>query len=75
MINAALGALIGLPLAIVGKSRVGKASRLLSGEESMRAIDSQRKKQSLDVAEPKSLPVPGSVTERTTLDLSRHRKP
>jgi len=34
MLNAVLGALIGLPLVIVGKIRVTQASRLLSGEES-----------------------------------------
>src|SRR5262249_21765382 len=34
MINAVFGAMLGLPLVIVGKMRVTQASRLLSGEKS-----------------------------------------
>ena len=77
MLNAVLGALIGLPLVIVGKMRVTQASRLLSGEESSHAIGSQRDIPYLNEngKEVNRLPPPGSVTDRTTLDLKRHRKP
>jgi hypothetical protein len=74
MLNAVLGALIGLPLVIVGKIRVTQASRLLSGEESAHAIAAQRDNQYLNAGDVNRLP-PGSVTDRTTLDLKRHRKP
>jgi hypothetical protein len=77
MLNAVLGALIGLPLVIVGKIRVTQASRLLSGEESAHAIAAQRDNQYLNAgagADVNRLP-PGSVTDRTTLDLKRLRKP
>jgi len=78
MLNAVLGALIGLPLVIVGKMRVTQASRLLSGEESAHAIAGQRDIQYLNANagnEVNRLPPPGSVTDRTTLELKRHRKP
>jgi len=78
MMNAVLGALVGLPLVIVGKIRVTQASRLLSGEESKRAIAAQRDNQYLSAGAGKEvnrLPPPGSVTDRTTLDLKRHQKP
>jgi len=77
MLNAVLGALIGLPLVIVGKMRVTQASRLLSGEESAQAIAAQRDSQYLNAnagKEVNRLAPPGSVTDRTTLDLKRHRK-
>lgn len=77
MINALFGAIVGLPLVLVGTVRVSQASRLLSGEKPTRAIDSQRKRESLnagDEFEGNRLPPPGSVTDRTTLDLNRHRK-
>ena len=76
MINAALGALIGLPLVMVGKSRVTQASRLLSGEASAKAIDSPRGIRSPDPAvqsEMDQLNPPRSVTEHTTLDLRGRR--
>ena len=79
MLNAAVGALIGLPLVMIGKSRMSQALHLLSGEESVRALDSQRRKdQSLHAGleSDRRLPqAPGSVTEHTTLDLRTHRKP
>ena len=74
MINALLGAIVGLPLVIIGKTRVTKAARLLSGEEPSRAIASQREVQSLNTdpgSEIKRLPPPGSVTEGTTRNLRR----
>jgi len=77
MINALLGAIIGLPLVLIGKTRVTKAARLLSGEEPARAIDSHRKIQSLKAASElgtNQLIAPGSVTEHTTLDLRNQRK-
>jgi len=77
MLNAVLGALIGLPLVIVGKIRVTRATRLLSGEESAQAIAAQRDNQDLNAnagREVNRLPPPGSVTDRTTLDLKRYRK-
>jgi hypothetical protein len=77
MLNALLGAVIGLPLILVGKARVRQASRLLSGEVSARAIDSERQIKSLDAGPDSAtnrLSPPGSVTDRTTLDLGRHRK-
>src|SRR6185295_14605918 len=73
MLNAVLGALIGLPLVIVGKMRVTQASRLLSGEESAQAIAAQRDSQYLNAnagKEVNRLAPPGSVTDRTTLDLN-----
>ena len=78
MLNAVLGALIGLPLVIVGKIRVTQASRLLSGEESAHAIVERRDNQYINAGagvDVDRLPPPGSVTDRTTLDLKRHRKP
>jgi len=78
MLNAVLGALIGLPLVIVGKIRVTQASQLLSGEESEHAIAAHRDTQYLNAnggKEVNRLPPPGSVTDRTTLDLKRHQKP
>ncbi|HJX90938.1 MAG TPA: hypothetical protein VJ372_10605 [Pyrinomonadaceae bacterium] len=77
MINTALGALIGLPLLIVGKTRVSQAAHLLSGEPSMRTIESRREIQSLNAGlEPETnrLIHPESVNEHTTLDLKGHRK-
>ena len=77
MLNAVLGAMVGLPLVIVGKMRVTQASRLLSGEESTYELAAQRDNQYLRAGvgpEIGRLP-PGSVTDRTTLDLKRHRKP
>ncbi len=73
MLNALAGALIGLPLVIVGKRRVSQASRLLSGE-SPRSIES-RKVQALDPEyESKTNPLPPpSVTDHTTLNLGNHR--
>ena len=77
MINAVLGAMVGLPLVIIGKTRVTQASRLLAGTDSARAIASQREIQSLN-ADPGSeinrLHPPDSVTEGTTLNLRRDRK-
>ncbi|HJP90659.1 MAG TPA: zinc ribbon domain-containing protein [Pyrinomonadaceae bacterium] len=78
MLNAAFGALIGLPLIMVGKSRMSQALHLLSGGESVRILGSQRKNQSLPAgveSERRPLPAPGSVTEHTTLDLRTQRKP
>ncbi len=77
MLNAALGAMVGVPLVIVGKMRVTQASRLLSGEESAHEVAAERNYEYLKTgagAEMNRLP-PGSVTDRTTLDLKRHRKP
>ena len=77
MLNALLGALIGLPLVIIGKTRVAKATRLLSGEEPSQAMASQRETQSLNTgpeSEIKRLPPVDSVTEDTTLNLRRDRK-
>jgi len=69
MINALLGALIGLPLVLAGKVRVSQASRLLSSKDS-------RPAQSLNAGyelKSKRLP-PASVTEQTTLNLKNHRQ-
>jgi len=77
MLNALLGAVIGLPLIVVGKVRVRQALRLLSGEVSARAIDSQQQIKSLNAGPDSAsnrLSPSGSVTDRTTLDLGRHRK-
>jgi len=77
MLNALLGAIIGLPLVLIGKTRVTKAARLLSGEEPARAIDSHRNIQSLNGDSElgtNQLIAPGSVTEHTTLDLRNQRK-
>ena len=77
MINALLGAIIGLPLVMIGKRRVTKAARLLSGEEPSQAMASQRETQSLNTgpeSEIKRLPPVDSVTEDTTLNLRRDRK-
>ncbi len=76
MINALLGAMVGIPLIVIGKTRVKHASRLLSGELPARAIDSRRQIQSPGGAELEAnwRRPPGSVTDRTTLDLQRHRK-
>jgi len=77
MLNALLGAIIGLPLVIIGKTRVAKAARLLSGDEPARAVDSHRNIQSLNAGSElgtNQLIAPGSVTEHTTLDLRNHRK-
>ena len=77
MINAVFGAMLGLPLVIIGKMRVTQASRLLSGKESAHELAAQQDNQYLKAGagtETNRLP-PGSVTDRTTLDLKRHRKP
>jgi len=76
MVNALLGAIIGLPLVLIGKTRVTKAARLLSGEDPARVIDSHRN-QSLNAGPElgtNQLIAPSSVTEHTTLDLRNHRK-
>jgi hypothetical protein len=73
MLNALIGVIVGLPLVVIGKTRVGQASRLLSGEDLARA-NSQRRIEPYDESERRVLPPPGSVTDRTTLDLGRHRK-
>ncbi len=75
MLNAVLGALVGLPLVIVGKIRVTQASRLLSGEESGKAHRDIQYLNANAGKEVNRLTPPGSVTDRTTLDLKRHRKP
>jgi len=71
MINALLGALIGLPLVIAGKVRVSQASRLLSNKDSRRSIDSERM-QNLNAGYESKLNrlPPRSVTEHTTLHLN-----
>jgi len=78
MLNALLGALIGLPLVIIGKTRVAKATRLLSGEEPARAIAADRNDIQSMNAGPElgtnQLIAPGSVTEHTTLNLRNHKK-
>ena len=76
MLNALLGALVGLPLIVIGKTRVSQAARLLSGEESSRTIAPQREIQSLTAgaeSEINRLHPPNSVTEGTTRNLSRER--
>lgn len=77
MLNALLGAVVGLPLILLGKLSVRQALRLLSGEVSARAFDSQRQIKSSNAGPDSTtnrLSPPGSVTDRTTLDLRRHRE-
>jgi len=71
MLNAVLGALIGLPLVVAGKVYISQASRLLSSKDSKQSIDSERI-QSLNAGYESTsnrLP-PASVTEHTTLHLN-----
>jgi len=74
VINALLGALIGLPLVFVGKAGVKRARRLLSTH------DNEFNRPAVGHAETNELPAsrvednlgrlsPGSVTEQTTLNL------
>src|SRR5262249_22446108 len=51
MINAMLGALVGLPLVIIGKSRVTQGTRLLSGRGPIRELDSRRETRSVPSSE------------------------
>jgi len=76
MINALFGAIVGLPLIIIGQTRVRQASRLLAGEKTAQAFDSQRRMEPVDAGDSQRnrLPPQGSVTDRTTLDLGRQRK-
>lgn len=76
MINAALGVLIGLPLVIVGKSKIREATRLLSSRPETRALESERRNRAITSGLQSNLNqlAPGSVTEHTTLDLKSRRK-
>jgi len=76
MINAAFGALIGLPLVIVGKSRVRRATQLLSGSPETRALDVERRNEAITSCPQSDFNrlAPSSVTENTTLDLKGRRK-
>ncbi|PWT90613.1 MAG: hypothetical protein C5B55_09450 [Blastocatellia bacterium] len=76
MINALLGALIGLPLVMIGKSRVRQATRLLSGSAKTRALDAERRNETITPGPQSDFNrlAPESVTENTTLDLKRNPK-
>jgi len=69
MINVVLGAIVGVPLILVGQVRVRRATRLLSeGPTQPRDPDlSGQRREELPTGS--ALAAPGSVTENTTLDL------
>jgi|SRR5215510_2012174 len=76
MINVLLGALIGLPLVFIGKARVKRATRLLSGTQPQIGHGGsnalRRPSELLTTGLDKSaqsVRAPGSVTEHTTFDL------
>jgi hypothetical protein len=69
VINVVLGAIIGVPLILVGQARVRRATRLLSESNTQprdRALSDQRQ---AELPTGSALAAPGSVTENTTLDL------
>ena len=78
MMNALLGVLIGMPLIIVGKSRIRAATRLLSSNSANKALGPEHESDQVTAHRQaqldQRLPV-SSITEHTTLDLNRQRKP
>jgi len=74
MLNAVLGVLIGLPLVIVGKSRVRQAVRLLSSTQS-RTLEVERQNEAITSDRQSDFKrlAPGSVTENTTFNLEGRR--
>ena len=82
LINLLLGSFIGLPLVYLGKAKLKHAARLLSTSASALALDEKHQDTLLTTglnADLSRLPVHGSVTEHTTLELREpegdHRKP
>ena len=77
IINLLLGSLIGLPLIYVGKAGVNRAARLLSKSEAQPALNNTQQPGKLLTQDPNTqslgVPVPGSVTEHTTLNLPESR--
>jgi hypothetical protein len=78
MLNALVGALIGIPLVVVGKIGMKRATRLLSGSQTeSKTLLTEARGELLAVRAEQAVQLspPASVTEHTTLNLDRANRP